>query len=505
MKIDPFHVCSFSAQTLFEALSSESCSSEEVANQDRAKYLLGYLQDIGVRSMVVENDYTDGDYLEDFASYYVRCFKNYSRKCKRLHFFTGKFNKKQFESFILNQDESATTKAFKQTYRGFVVARPLPNAIVGRTVLSTYDEDSGRRNYTVLKKYSANLFGAALTIRSLAFQEQDSVLAACATVALWCAFHKTAELFGTASPRPAEITRIASGIVNEFRPIPSHGLSLSQMAHAVRAVGLEPEFVETAGNVPLVSLAYAHLKFGLPVILVVQVEGEERRHAVTLVGYSIKDKPVHRQEVAAGEKCIPMVGLRIDEFYCHDDQIGPFARLIVKPSTADYPVQFEGEWKDKSTGKRLALKPIAVLIPVYNKIRVTFMDVQKWLELLSDLLTIVLPATATLEWDLHLTTTNNYKQSLASDPLPPDAQMELLFEQQPRFIWRAILISDGQRLFEILADATDMARSFPLFKFIWHNDAFKAAFKLVLTSPRLKKVLTELLRPRFMELLLKSV
>ncbi len=159
------------------------------------------------QTLVVENDYTDGDYLDDFASYYVKCFRSYNRRCKRLHFFGQKFAEGEFRQLVQGELPPSEEEALKTSYLGFVVARPLPEAIIGRTLLATYPPDGSRRNYPCTRVYRANLFGVELSVMSLPFQEQDSVLAACATVALWSAFHKTAELFGTTTPTPVEILR----------------------------------------------------------------------------------------------------------------------------------------------------------------------------------------------------------------------------------------------------------------------------------------------------------
>lgn len=394
-----FEAFDFSSANLFGALSNNPhCTPEEVADQDRAKYLHRYLSDIGAKAIVVEYNYTDGDYLEDFASYYVRCHAAYERCCKRLHFFAHELTDAKLRALITQTLPASEIETIRESYLGFVVARPLPIAIVGRTILKTYPPDGGRRNYTVLRHYESHLFGTRLSVRSLPFQEQDSVLAACATVALWCAFHKTAEMFGTTAPRPAVITGAAIRSAQQGRPVPSHGLSIEAMCQAVRDVGLEPELVDCCNkNVPLVSLTYGHLRMGLPVVLIVEVE-DHGLHAITLTGFSIRDTRSLAQEVPTGSKCIPMIGLRVDEFYGHDDQIGPFSRLSVGPGTADYPVLLRGDWRDKVTGKQLDLRPKAALIPVYNKIRLTFLDVQAWLTRLTPLFDLVVPKTALRAW-----------------------------------------------------------------------------------------------------------
>jgi hypothetical protein len=380
--METFEVLPFSEEHLFQNLANELLGPVEISDHGRAKYLSRYLRDIKTQTIVVEYEYTDGDYLDDFSTYYVKCFYPYKRRCKRLHFFACTIIREAFLDFVRGDLQPQEADNLRKAYLGFVIARPLPNAIIGRTVLSTYDTDGGRRNYPCTRSYKAHLFGIELNVCSLAFQEQDSVLAACATVALWCALQKTAELFGTLAPTPAAITRVANQVAYPARPIPSHGLNIQQICNSIRHQELEPEVVEVRKNVPLVSLIYGHLKMGLPVLLMVQVEGGGL-HAITLTGYSLQKHKVRDTEVAPGEQSIPLTGLRIDELYGHDDQIGPFSRLYVKSSMAIdqavYPVVFDGSWVEPGTNKQLTLYPQVVIIPVYHKIRVTFLDVQVWL------------------------------------------------------------------------------------------------------------------------------
>src|SRR5271166_6978671 len=135
----------------------------------------------------------------------------------------------------------------KNDYLGFVVVRPLPQTVIGRSVLRTYDEDNGQRRHfpvnPVNQRYRVNLFGLRLHVDGLAYQEQDTVLAACATVSLWSAFHRTGALLGTAIPTPAVITQAATQAVHSVhygRPILQHGLRVEEMCAAIRHNGLEP-------------------------------------------------------------------------------------------------------------------------------------------------------------------------------------------------------------------------------------------------------------------------
>ncbi len=498
-----FQALPFSSANFFKHLSNTHCNPDEVASNPRAGYLLRYLSTLGARSMVVERHYTDGDYLEDFASYYVRCHRPYGRRCRRLHFFSCDLDDAKVLALVLGELKADEALSVQKSYLGFVVVRPLPSAVVGRTVLKTYPDDGGRRHYSVLLTFTAHLFGTPLHIQSLPFQEQDTVLAACATVALWCAFHKTHDLFDTASPRPAEITRTANRVLKGGRPIPSHSLTIEQMCHVVSEVGLEPELIDcTSSDVPLVSLAYGHLMMGLPVVLGVEIPGRGR-HAITLTGFSLRTNRVHAQEVPIGAKSIPMIGLRIDELYAHDDQVGPFSRLVVVAPTATEPLILRTQ---NAQGKQFDMYPLVMLVPVYNKIRLTFLDVKKWLTRLTGVLLGFAQETS-IEWDLHLVTSNEYKMGIKGSSLSRTEREIFLLRAQPRFLWQAILRIDGEQVFELLADATDMERSFPFLNAsaIWRHAQFRADVKQQLVAPANQAALARILTPRFLDYLKRNI
>ena len=496
--------------TLFEQLTNPKHPPASVQEAFCSGYLVDYLKDINASTMVVEEKYTDGDYLEDYVTYYAKCHADYDRHCKRLHFFAGKFDGNEFDGYIRGSLSSERDAEIHKSYLGFVVVRPLPGPVVGRTVLAHYEDHKagGVRAYRCTRTYHANLFGKQLKdIESLAFQEQDKAVAACATVALWSAFQKTSVTFQTTAPRPAQITRAATATVKKTRSIPSSGLIVEQMCSAISEIGLEPEVVDIVGrgNIPLPSLLYGHLKGGLPVLLGVKIE-EIGLHAVALAGYDVMDKAVLGKEVYGNNKCLPMIGLRIEKFYAHDDQIGPFARMYVQPGTKvndfEFPVEFKGAWLDKDKVTPLRMLPIVAVVPVYNKIRVKFLDVHDLaLELHIVLETLFLKGSS-IEWDIFLSTTNDFKTDLRTQlSTQPDLRMDLLTSQLPRFMWRAILRVNGSTCLELIADATDTPTAVPFQWAVWHNVGFRTQFRdyLKKAPAGLRQILLKIMSRRFLE------
>jgi hypothetical protein len=251
-----FDVYKFSLESFSEALHNEYCLSSDIQRLTNIKKIKGYLDYIHVRTIVVENDYVDNDYLDDVSNYYVTCFKQYDRYCKRLHFFSREYSREEVLAIIMKDVDESVVAQFISDYKGFIVARPLPVAIIGRSLLATYPPDNGRRHYPCTKLNAVHFFGIDLEVRSLEYQEQDTILAACATVALWTSLHKTHELFRTPVRTPAAITRQANEVAYASRPIPSHGLNVQQINNAILRNDLMAEIIDVTEETPLVPLLY---------------------------------------------------------------------------------------------------------------------------------------------------------------------------------------------------------------------------------------------------------
>jgi hypothetical protein len=52
-------------------------------------YVERYLEDLGCKSVLIEHDYIDRDYMEDHSVFYSRSLQPYSNRCQRVHFFSA--------------------------------------------------------------------------------------------------------------------------------------------------------------------------------------------------------------------------------------------------------------------------------------------------------------------------------------------------------------------------------------------------------------------------------
>ncbi len=463
----PWEVHPYSKETLRDLLAQHSLVSRaSLDSKLHCIYFDGYFDNLAAKTIVVEQGYVDRDFLEDFAAYYVRCFERYERFCTRLHFFDRSFGSSDFKSLLEGSSSPLDAKAVSESYLGFVVVKRLPRTIIGRTCLRTYPS-AGRRHYPIIRQYDVSLFGLKLAVRTLAFQEQDRVAAACATSALWSAFHGTGILFHHHIPSPVEITTSASSSAFPgLRYLPSKGLTLMQMASAIRSVGLEPTHVH-AGNLDIVrDTVYAYVRGGIPVMLVgtlsehpvPAVPQPAELHAIVATGFSLGGAG----GAAGSPPGFSSISARIDKVYCHDDQVGPFARMMVG---GPLPICLSTSWQDtKGQMGSVWFQPQDILIPLYHKIRVPFETVQErvirfnaFLSFWDNLLGGVLGGA--VEWDTRLTTVNEFKTDIQASSLPAGPRRLLLERSLPRFIWRATGSQAGSATLDVLFDATGLDES----------------------------------------------
>jgi hypothetical protein len=447
-----------------------------VRDHNQALWILDYLAQCGAKMIVVETEYVDRDYLDDYAMYYAKVFTDFAKRCKRVHFFQ-RYDPDGFADLILTKRGLA---AFEEAYLGFVVVRPLPEAIIGRTVLRTYPEDAGkgeRRFYRAVSAVPVHLFGVRLTVKaSLPFQQQDRVIASCATVALWSALHATANVFGTRAPRPGEITIAATeGYIKE-RIFPSKGLTFEQLCLAVRAIGLEPYLFSVdeksdpetpkAPEFPVLSWIRAYLEMKLPVILGVRLP-DGRKHAVTVAGYRESPEPVHVRESSGGRPEAPSVGRKITHLFCHDDNLVPFASYkVVTNKKGGGNLRFEVKDYDHlvKRGRKPIVRLYSGLVPLNGKVRLDFIAVQQWITVLDDAVHRFMDdvEARNRSWNVRLGASIDLKDEFRGLPLSDDAKRRLLLEPHPHYLWCATLDAPNREVLRLLIDATAFEDAIPI-------------------------------------------
>ncbi len=363
-----------------------------------------------------------------------------------------------------------------------MVIKPLPNTFIGRTCLVTYPLEGGRV-FPALRPYTSNLFGLNLSASSLAFQEQDSTVAACATESLWSAFQMTASIFDHSIPSPFTITSIATKQVSsQSRSFPNKGLTPEQMGRAISEYELEPYFIQLDPTFNerrnqleiLQNNLYAYVSAGIPMLFLHYLHPlKEALHSATIAGFCLSEARTRTSFNLRSE--------RINKFYAHDDRVGPFARFEIHDDVVNeggkerWVIRTSLSTPDYAVGTVRAI-PHLLLAPLYHKIRVPFQMVYEAIFEFDAHIGPVIQELAAeipkgIEWDIKLTTVNKYKATLfASDT----QDRRVLFKPLPRFIWQASALDyrDEKRcLFEILFDATDLEQGKLFLALVEHDEA----------------------------------
>ena len=503
---EPFEVYAYDINKLISLIAEKAKAARQVvACKPHGEYFRSYFDHLQAKTIVVENEYVDRDFLEDFAAYYVRCFHDYPRKCTRLHFFDRPFSGDDLKALLAGVDNPLTVKDLQNGYLGFVVIKPLPQTVIGRTCLRTYEDDD-TRSYPITRPYDANLFGIKLVVeKTLAFQEQDHVVAACATSALWSAFHGTGKQFQHAIPSPVEITKAAGPSPWGDRSLPNAGLTLEQMARAIRTMGLEPYPVRAENEFILKTTLYAYLRCHVPILMSVYLYAVSKDTPQKMGGHVVAVTGFGFGNAAENNALFRLKACSIDRIYAHDDGVGPFARMRLDGTRVKVAAGTDGQstdrislstsWKtDDGQPDKVRAVPDHVLVPLYHKIRIPLRYVQNavmqfdgLIETLRHHKCLLIPGP--LQWDVYLTTVNEFKDTIfKSNMLTGDQRRSMLSASLPRYLWRATACCKDQPLLDLLFDATDIEQGECFVHAVEYDPGFSAVLRAIASNSVLEDI-----------------
>lgn len=461
-------VLQFTEDNFAEALTNKFTSVEVIKSKNHFGYFLKYLknQSLNAQTILLEEDYVSKDFLLDYATYYAFCFKKYPKFCKRIHFFSKAFTKEEFDRLIIDKEESE--KILWKSYLGFIVVKPIPVTVIGFTILKPYDfkPTFGSRNIWGLREYKVHLCGHEHVVKSLVFQEQDSVLAACATTAIWTMLSKAAVDFHTLLKSPSEITTDTDNVAPDgSRLFPNKGLNLLQLCQAILHSGLVSEVKQPDLTIfdadgkktdEVVSCHYlkkilnAYSPLGVPVILIILVPNEETPglHAVTVSGYKQK-----APEPIPPKDGITFLADNIEKIYAHDDQWGPFVKIEF---IDDHKIKTP--WTDSDPAHTPTLIE-RIIVPVYPKVRISYEDIEILVLGLDAIFTLFFGSKIIqdLVWDIKIIYSEKLKDEIHTSSLSDPEKVKLVTKSMPRFIWLATCYISEFKIFEFSFDATDVS------------------------------------------------
>lgn len=325
---------------LLQSVSGDNFPCAAVGN------IIEKLRAAGARSALVENDYLDRDYSDEFSVFYSRLFQRYRRHTRRLHFFRRNLAEAVaqggFMSVIDAMNEAQSTKE----YLGFVVFRPVPDAPVGRAVLEIVEAPEGLTPCVQVRAdYETHPLGVSLRTRGMPFTQQDQRISACAQASIWMSGRHFHAKHGGPWYSTAAITEAASKpidlLLSSSLPAGSNGLGLNNMLRALRAMDRYPyayagEITEHGVVWPNAlspqAMIARYVGSGIPVIAGIGPwqNGQSDGHAVVIVGdvFESVEKPEFHTSRPTLAELSPYL-------LVHDDQRGPYLRMPLKPGLTD--------------------------------------------------------------------------------------------------------------------------------------------------------------------------
>ncbi|MGH9885058.1 MAG: hypothetical protein ACREBE_06000 [bacterium] len=377
--------------TTFSSARDPLVAIEHEVDSRQVKYLRCYLHDLGARSVVVEPNYFDRDYLSEFEAFYATSASGYPNICERAHYFDSTVTRATFANGVGGNERAR--KLIEESYLGHIIIRPIPEAPIGRTVLEVYPDDAGiaagmPRIMEPAREYEAHIAGLTLAVSGVAWQQQDSAVGSCATVGLWSMLHSSAFDDHHAIPTTATITSMAHrSAPMGHRAFPDSGLHLAQILEVIKGHGLAPVMIlgdEDHGEFSrqrFCTLVGSFIRSGYPVLVNGWLEeGENGReaHTVCIVGFRSSALPT----ALSGDYVL--ADANIDVVYVHDDNLGPNARFRVRDRDGvislvpESPEPRRGAWPTENPTKTYhEIVPTEMVVAVHQELRTDPVELQR--------------------------------------------------------------------------------------------------------------------------------
>ncbi len=473
-----FEVLPFTQENLCEVLRSESQHAEDIPHKIQFPHIFEYFTRKGddglqmAKTILVENDYFSQSFFDDYKTKHIDSYsaRELNKHCKRVHFFSLEFNYTAAESLFFSESLNKNQVKLLSAYLGYIVIRPIQYPI-GATILKWIPPTKDKYNLPCLVKNNVNLFGRKINpYSSLIFQEQDKLVGACATSALWSILEKCSRNFKTMNYSPSRLTELAGENTNNIprRLFPNSGLDINQLCSVLKRIGLDwdilspsnesekmgEQIVDNLNDEPQIgftehldesetyntvdfnylsfrSKLYAYIKGGFPSLFGIRFS-DNTYHAVASIGYrevSENDYNNFNNDVEGFNKQFTrpiIVNEMIDEFIFHDDQIGPFTSIRITKNG------LFSVWNMIEIAK---IEPHSLLTPIHP----TWIINHQHIEDIVHKLNFIMNPSETVQnskiliWDFHLTKSNTFKTGVAKSK--PKFGKECLLNSLPEYVW----------------------------------------------------------------------
>jgi len=524
MDFPAYSVLSYNKNSIISFIREKTGSDNrsEISGKNQLVYLFYYLEKIKAKTIFIESEYINKHYLEDYSEYYVRCFHKHSKICSRIHFFDDEITSSEFAEGFENKSKQFVSK-LDNSYLGFIVIRPIVNAFLANISLIPYRKFDGNPEYKILtNKNNISLFGIDLTVNTIPLQEQDKVVAACATSAVWCLLNASNHIHKNYLPSPSAITKAAEPLYDlSTRIFPNKGLTPGQVSKSLKEYGLESTILsfdnkklegkelDEKAELDLIEIKeniYSHIQNDIPILLGGDIYAKNSdgkaellgKHLVCVLGFKLEN-----DNNIKNDEDLKLKAHFIESLYIHDDRYGPYLKVDLK--FEDWECENDNK-KQKGLvvilndgGCKHLFMPDLLIFGLYHKVRIPYTKADYICKRLHAVIDQICEFTKTQldeenefkekikiyssilnsTWKIELTTNNKLKSEILENESWYSSSQgaykkHFLAMNMPRYIWRVKIEQAGVLISELHLDATEVPDGNILFSYIAYNvDAHK--------------------------------
>ncbi|MDC8744675.1 hypothetical protein [Xanthomonas campestris] len=302
------------------------------ANNAPLKSCIASVTNLGAVTLIAQRRVLDPDFGAEHSAYYSHQFGSVPRTCTRIHFFLC-------ISTVGEDPLNFLDRVLQDSYLGFITLRPIPRAPVGATILAA--RVAFPHVVCSKDKFPVRIAGKHFEVDGTPFMQQDNAVAVCAQASIWMALRTLRRREGDRAHNPAQITDAATRYLISDRTRPNKGgLTIQQMAEAVRAAGYSPLLMRfPKGSTALTSTRkqlHAYVESDIPVLLA--LNAPSGGHAVAVVGHTWNATPAASEIIRVTHHASG-----INMSFCHaaswtpallinNDNSGPY-KVLPPPST----------------------------------------------------------------------------------------------------------------------------------------------------------------------------
>jgi len=328
------------------------------------------LKQLDCKYIVIEDDYIDRDFSEDYSAFYSGIFDDTGKYCTRLHFFKDCETELPFGTGNTRIVTPKEVAQIDKNYCGFMVLLPLSKSVIGRTIIKPNCTRDYEYYCTTKTEIKINLEGVPLKAKGVPFIQQDGHVGVCSTTAIWMISRIMHLKYGFERYSLSGITSAANKYLRINREFPAiRGLTVEQIISGAIELGYAPlayqkaTFTEKTWDPK--EIIYKYIESGIPVIVVLG-----NKHASVVIGHDFK---TNKSIVKDGS--LVSNSVFINSFVVHDDALGPYMLMPEKRVTYPgmYKYEVNGEYEpfkeDPNLYTPYTIEDIThIIIPSFKKV-----------------------------------------------------------------------------------------------------------------------------------------